>query len=69
MVDRSKSPGVVGYESGLRGYTVQCVRYGRCIVKIREKKKKIQKTQKKRKKKEKKRKKKPMDVQTNHGLW
>ena len=28
--------GVVGYKSGLRGYTVQCVRYGRCIAKIKE---------------------------------
>ena len=49
--------GVVGYESGLRGYTVQCVRYGRCIVKIKEKKK-IEKPRKKEKKKGKK----PMDV-------
>ena len=29
--------GVVGYEYGLRGYAVQCVRYGRCIAKIKEK--------------------------------
>ena len=45
--------GVLGYESGLRGYTVQCVRYGRCIVKIKEKEKKKRKTQKKRKKRKK----------------
>ena len=49
--------GVVGYESALRGYTVQCVRYGRCIVKIKEKKK-----EKTPEKKEKKKGKKPMDV-------
>ena len=46
--------GVVGYESGLRGYTVQCVRYGRCIAKIKEKRKKEKKTPKKRKKKKRK---------------
>ena len=28
---------MVGYEYGLRGYAVQCVRYGRCIAKIKEK--------------------------------
>ena len=44
--------GVVGYESGLRGYAVQCVRYGRCIAKIKEKKK-FEKPRKKGKKKEK----------------
>ena len=34
--------GVVGYEYGLRRYTAQCVRYGWCIAKIKEKK--IEKT-------------------------
>ena len=51
--------GVVGYESGLMGYAVQCVRYCRCIVKIKEKKeKKISKNPEKKRKKGKKKKKK-----------
>ena len=51
--------GVVGYEYGIRGYAVQCVRYGRCIAKIKEKLKEKRKNPEKRKEK---REKKPMDV-------